>query len=150
MFNVVSACASTSSNSFFSTFNSQCFMQCFFHQTNYSLKLFTSIKCSTKIESLLDIPNPKRTTKIFWPVDHLNPFISCLGGLCGVSIYYFRKSFSFNSLNAFMNSPVVWSGSNTRWIASVKLHVKNMSKCFYPLFLLWYMIGLAEKGLVIV
>ena len=107
------------------TFNSQCCMQCFFHQTKYSIKLSTSLRCSTKIESLLDISNAKRTMKIFWPVDPLDPFIRCLGSLCGVSIHCFRKSFSFNSFNAFVNSLVVWSGSNTRWLAPFKLHVKK-------------------------
>ena len=80
------------------TFNSQCCMQCFFHQTKYS---------------------------IFWPVDPLDPFIRCLGSLCGVSIHCFRKSFSFNSFNAFVNSLLVWFGSNTRWLAPFKLHVKK-------------------------
>ena len=112
------------------------------HQTNNSLKLSSLPWCLTKIEFALDTSTAKKVMKNFWFVDFLDPF----GNFHFTLSEYIVSRHPFLTIN--MNSSVVWSGSNSKWIALVK------KSCFFSLFLPQYIIVPAEsvpitwKGLV--
>ena len=84
------------------------------HQTNNSLKLSSLPWCLTKIEFALDTSTAKKVMKNFWFVDFLDPFRNVHFTLSE----YIVSRHPFLTIN--MNSSVVWSGSNSKWIAIVK------------------------------
>lgn len=106
------------------------------NQSNHSLKLFTLLKCWTQTEFPLDTSSARKMIKNFWFVDLLHPFRSFY-----IIFTLFEDIFSeylllaISLFSALVKSSVVWSGSNYKWIALVRLHVKRVFTSFFFSFL---------------
>ena len=112
------------------------------HQTNNSLRLSSLPWCLTKIEFALDTSTAKKVMKNFWFVDFLDPFRNFHFTLSE----YIVSKHPFLTIN--MNSSVVWSGSNSKWITLLKKNlVSFLYSCCNTLLYLQNLYQLLEKVL---
>ena len=119
------------------------FWNVFFTRLTILYQVSAPSKCPTKIAFPFDTSSAKKFMKSFWLADLLDPFRSFHVNPFIVWINWPGHTLlAIDHFNALMISSVVWSGSNSKRVALVKLHVKrSMYTFFSPLYVLRYIIG---------